>query len=171
MNRYCVRAARGSFLNPYSPPPSLTAPSLAGALTGASVRAIVELPFNRGYDVEVQYQKSSHGDALDEIVEALGQFGLQFVEGRIAVVTTAALESALAGGAGGGALGSTTKDAGVTIGSALVGLLVGGAVGSQIERIVSAYVVARPHPMASWQLTALPVRRAGDSGAPGWAQQ
>jgi putative transcriptional regulator len=162
MNRYRFQAARGAFFNTYSPAPLLTPEALAAALPGAGVRALVQLPLDGGYDVEVQLQRACHDDALDDIVQALGQFGLQLVQARITEIATATVETALVGGAGGGAIGSSSKDAGVTVAAALVGAAIGAAVGSQLERVAAMYMVAKPYPMGPWQLTPIPLRRPGD---------
>jgi hypothetical protein len=165
MRRYRFQAARGPFFNPYVGTPGLSPEALTQSLPGAIVRALVQLPLDQGYDVEIQLQRPSHEAALDDIVQAIGQYGLQLLQARIVEVTTAAVETALVGGAGGGLVGSASKDAAATIAGALIGLAVGAMVGSQIERVTAAYVVARPHPMGPWYLTPIPIREP-NTGSP-----
>jgi hypothetical protein len=170
IRRYRFHAGPRQAWNPYmSTPymliPPITAEALTKVLSGVVVRGLVTLPANQGYHVEVQLDRPSHEQALDEIEQVIGQFGLQLVEAYIVEVSTAAVETAIAAGAGGGLLGSSTKDAGATLAGALIGLAVGAAVGSQIERVVAAYTVTKSSNTGSWELIPIPLRQPNNGGA------
>lgn len=164
IRRYRFHAAPARVWNPYLAVPSLTPEALAGALPGTLVRGLANLPANQGYHVEVQLDRQSHEQAIAEIEQAVAQFGLQIVEAYIVEVATAAAETALAAGAGGGLIGSSTRNAGATLAGALIGLAVGAAVGSQIERVVAAYRVTRPYPAAPLELIPIPLRQTTADG-------
>lgn len=136
---------------------------LIGSIPGALLRGLVELPNWQGFDIEIQMDRRTHEEALDEIDASLGHFGLRLAEGYIVEVATAALESALAAGASGGLIGSGTKNAGAALAGALLGLAVGAAVGSQIEHVVAAYSVRRAYPSQPWELVPITVRQRGSA--------
>lgn len=165
IRRYRFHAA---YLNPYvaASPPTLEA--LAQFLPGVVIRGHAQLPDRQGYLIEVQLDRQSHEQALDEIEQAVARFGLQVIEAYVIEVATATAETALAGGASGGAIGATSKNPTAALAGALIGLAVGAAVGSQVERIVAAYAVRRPPPGQPWELVPVPLRQQENAqGQPG----
>lgn len=161
--RYRFHASPGPFFNPYAAIPLFNPEALTQAIRGAQVRAFVQLPLGQGYEIELQLQRETHDEALDEIALALDQVGLQLVRAYAIEVTTAAIETAMAAGGAGGLIGSGTKDGGATLAGALLGAAIGAALGSQIERVTAAYTVTKPYPSSPWHLVPIPLREPGSA--------
>lgn len=169
MNTYRFHAAPAFNHWNYRVLPTLTADSLTNTLAGAVVRNLVTSS-QGGYYVEVQLDRTNHQDAVADIHAALTQLGFNTAQAVITEWATSVVEGALLGTAGGGALGSTTKDPLAMLFSAAIGLLVGAAVGSGINTVKAMYQADRVHwSRYGWQFTQLPLPRP-QLGPQNWSQ-
>jgi hypothetical protein len=118
----------------------LTAQSLANAIEGAAVREITQ--GDRGDQiVDLQLQRSSHEEALNEILVVVQQLGYAWLEATVTEWADNTVGGALIGFVGGGTAGSTSEDGAVSLGLAVIGSLIGAVIGSFIERERVVYVV------------------------------
>jgi hypothetical protein len=105
--------------------------------------------------VDVQLERPSHEDALDELVPVLAQFGFSYVEATISEWVGKTVDGVIAGAGGGGLLGSGSKNPVVMLAGAVIGAVVGGWVGSEARHIEVEYQ-ARWKRQRGWVLTELP---------------
>jgi len=134
--------------------PTLTLEQLQTGFAGAAVRALV--PQNYGYDLEVEGEAPSHGQALDAISAYLESVGFQFAQAYVVEWTNNAVQGLVTGLVGGGALGATSENGVVTSIGALAGAAAGAWVGSQMRRVQTAYLASREQFGHGWQLSQLP---------------
>lgn len=130
-------------------PVQMTAQALANEVAGMVVRGVVLHP-NGTHQVVVQLQRPTDGDALDEIAEALGRYGLDVAQAYITEIATDALAGALLGGTGGALGGAATEDPWAAFLVAIIGIGVGAAIGSARERVVAQFGAHRAMPGAPW---------------------
>lgn len=132
----------------------LTIAAIVRSLAGATVHSMIGSPVS-GYDVELQLDRPSHAEAMHEIRVAFAQLGFGVAQAVVTEWLTSTLEFALFGGAGGGALGATSKDPGVTILCALIGAGAG-AIAAQFMKALKARFDARlihPYGPEGWSVT------------------
>lgn len=136
--------------------PKLTAASLGQPLAGAVVRQLIEYT-DGSYDAEVDLQRASHQDALNEITNVLVSAGFQVAEAEITEWTTSWLEGAITGAIGGGAIGGAIGSAAGMLLGALIGTEIG-AIGGTLQRKVVQVIDARMnyHCPGGWQLAVRP---------------
>jgi len=155
----------------YHATPVLAADALMQTLAGAVVRELVASPHG-GFLVDVQIDRPDHHVALADIESALRQLGYDTAQAVITESATSVVEGALLGTAGGGALGSATKDPWAMLLTAAIGLVVGVAVGSGVNTIRAMYQADRLHPFGGggWQFTQLPLPQpdGGQQPGPSW---
>lgn len=136
--------------------PQLTTGTLGQAFAGAVVRQLIEYP-DGSYDTEIDLQRVTHQDALNEIANLLVGAGFQVAEAEITEWTTSWLEGAIAGALGGGALGGIIGSAAGLFLGALIGAEIG-AIGGTLERKVVRVIDARmnDYQPGGWQLAVRP---------------
>jgi hypothetical protein len=161
MNTYRFHASRAPQFWDYGATPTLSTDDIVQSLAGAAVHELIAYT-NGGYDVHVQLDRANHADALTELETALLQLGFNIVQAEITELVTAALEGAFLGGAGGGALGSATKDPFAAFAGLVIGAIAGALVGRGMQTIKARYRADRLAP-GVWQLTQLPLPQP-DSG-------
>lgn len=132
----------------------LTIGTFTQALAGAMVKELVATP-DGGYEVHIALTRPTHEQALDEIWSVLQQAGYNYAEAVVTEWVTSAVEGALAGGLGGTAVGSRTKDAGTTIVSLIIGGLVGAAIGSLKETVKRSFQARRNYLYGGWEFLQL----------------
>lgn len=138
-------------------PPGITSASLAQTLAGVVVRQVIASP-QGGYDIAMDIERPTHGEALADIEAALGSFGYATTQAVITEWATSVVETGLLGTVGGGALGSATKDPLAALAGALIGFVVGAAVGSTMRRITAIYQADRlNHFGGGWNLSPMPI--------------
>ncbi len=136
--------------------PLLTEDALAQTLPGVVIRQLSASPHG-GYDLDIRLDRPTHQEAVADIELALRQFGFDTAQALITEWVTSVVEGALLGGAGGGAIGSASKDPVVIVFGAVIGLLVGAAVGSAMQTVKATYEANRLHPFGGgWHLTIVP---------------
>lgn len=142
------------FAQPASP--QLNATTLGESFAGAVVRQLIENA-DGSYDAEVDLQRATHQDALNEIANVLVGAGFQVAEAEIIEWTTSWLEGAIAGALGGGAIGGAIGSAAGMFIGALIGTEVG-AIGGTLQRKVVHVIDARMnyHCPGGWQLAVRP---------------
>ncbi len=139
----------------YSGVPALSADSLVTALAGGTVRELVASRHG-GYEVDIQLDRPTHTDALADIESALWQMGFETAQALITEWASSLVEGALLGTAGGGAIGSASKDPIGALVGAIIGLAVGAVVGSTLQTAKVRYQADRLHPHGGgWLLTQL----------------
>jgi hypothetical protein len=141
-------------------PPSLSAETVADALPGAVIRSLVA-DTTGGLDLDLQLQRPSHKQALDDIAVALQQIGWNIVEAMVTEWVNATAQGIVLGGLGFGAAGSASHDPGIMLVAAVAGALVGGVAGSFVQKVKVVYQVQRAYP-SGWMLT--PTQRPGPAG-------
>ncbi len=141
-------------------PPSLAAETVTDALEGSVVRSLVA-DTTGGLNLDLQLQRPSHEQALDDIVVALQQIGWNVIDVTVTEWVDSAVQGIVLGGLGFGAAGSATHDPGIMLIAGLAGAVVGGIAGSLVRNAKVVYQVQRAYP-AGWVLT--PVQRPGPAG-------
>ena len=176
MNRYRLRATPHPALAfSYALAHQLTAASIAQALVqaleGVAVRQIAGSSLG-GYDVELQLDRPSHGDAVAQISVAFQQLGFSVAEATVTEWVTTTVELSILGCLGGGAVGSATRDPGATVIAAVVGGFAGAIAGAYVHKVAAAYQAQR-HPLLTeaWQLTPIaPSSLQAQPALPAWGQ-
>jgi len=120
--------------------PQLSADNLVRALSGVVVREISSGDYG-DYFVDVQLQRESHEQALNEILAAVQNFGYSWLEATATEWADQTLGGALAGGVGGGIAGGESGGPVTALVLGLFGALIGAAVGSLIESHKVIYTV------------------------------
>jgi hypothetical protein len=137
---------------------------LSESINGVVVRQVAQNEFG-DHVVDLQLQRPSHEDALNEILLVVQQLGYSWLEATVTESVDNAIGGALIGLLGGGVGGAASGDGGVAAGLAFIGLLVGAAVGSFFDQVKVIYEVHRT--ATGWVFTQLtpktmpatPVRR------------
>jgi hypothetical protein len=130
--------------------PELSVESLSRALAGVVVREISSGDY-ADYFVDVQLQRESHEQALNEILVTVQNLGYSWLEGTVTEWADQTIAGALAGGGVGGIAGGETAGPVGALVFGLLGALVCAAVGSFIE---SHKVIYTAHWTAhGWLLT------------------
>lgn len=120
--------------------PALSVESLSSSLTGVVVREISSGDYG-DYFVDVQLQRDSHEQALNEILVTVQNLGYSWLEGTVTEWANQTIAGAFAGGGVGGIAGGESAG---PVGALLFGLLgavVFAAVGSFIESHKVIYTV------------------------------
>jgi hypothetical protein len=116
------------------------ADALINALEGAVLREIVQGSYGR-YEVDLQLQRPSHEEALNEILVAAQQLGYSWVQATVTEWADNAVGGFVIGGLGGTAAGASSSNGETGIVLAILGAIVGTVVGSFIDSIKIAYEV------------------------------
>lgn len=134
-------------------PRKLTVDSLSQCFAGAVVRQAIE--YNDGtYAFDIDLQRKSHPDALNEIVNVLIGAGFQVAEAQVTEWTTSWVEGGLVGALGGGAIGGEMADAAGLLVGAAVGALAGAVGGSMQRRVIRILDAAvNRYVEGGWQFT------------------
>lgn len=134
----------------------LTLDSLGQSFAGAVVRQLIEYT-DGSYDIEMDLQRPTHPDALNEIVNVLVGAGFQVAEAEITEWTTSWIEGAIVGALGGGAVGGIVGSlAGLFLG-ALIGTevgIIGGTMQRKVIRVIDAN--ANWYTAGGWQFVVRP---------------
>jgi hypothetical protein len=133
--------------------PVLAEDVVAKALAGAVVRELGRTP-QGNWIVDVQLDRPSHEDAVDEIVAVLQQLGFSYLEGVATEWASKTVEGLLLG-VGGGAITGATQNSGAALIGAFAGALIGSLAGSEMRAVAAQYRL-RWNPQAGWVLTQLP---------------
>lgn len=162
MNSYRFHASQDIFamLSP-DQLPSLTTEVIAQQLGGAAVRALATDGAG-GYDVELQYGAPSHEEAVQSLATALANLGFEVTEVLVTEWVDRAVEGLIVGLLGGGALGATSRNSGVTAAASTAGAIAGRYVGAQMQVVRRQFVAKRRVYPAGWKVT--PVETAPGSG-------
>jgi hypothetical protein len=127
--------------NLWSPPP-LTAEAFAARLAGdAVIRSFAAQRFGGHVaNVELQRDRESHGEALNELLFAVEELGYTFAEAEITKVADRAIEMAVGGAVTGGyGAGSTTQNGETAVIGGFVGWVVGLLVGANMKKVEPLY--------------------------------
>lgn len=103
------------------------------------------------YIVDVQLQRSTHEEALNELFVVLQQLGYTCLEATVTEWVDNAIVGFVLGGVGGGVAGASSRDGALGVLLALAGSVAGALVGSFIDSAKVVYLVRRTR--AGWQLT------------------
>lgn len=145
---------------------SLTEEALTKAIDGVVVREAVS--GNRGDTfLNLQLQRQTHEQALNEILVALQQLGYSWLEASVTEYVDNALGGLLVGGGAMGTAGFSTGDSSFGLMLTVLGALVGIVVGSLIESKKVVYEVTWTG--FGWQLVQVhpaPASRVGIGGQP-----
>lgn len=134
--------------------PTLDAVALAQAIDGATVRELT-VSQSGGYEVDIQLERPSHQEALDDIYNFLLPLGFTVADAVVTEWVNATVQVALIGALGGGAAGSTSRNAGTALAGTLLGGIAGGIAGSFVRNMRATYSAQRLYP-SGWQLTHIP---------------
>jgi len=146
---------------------SFSADALTSAVQGAVVREVLQAAHG-GYVVDIQLHRSSHEEALNDILVAAQQLGYSWLQATVTEWADNALGGFVVGGLGGGVAGSSSGDGTVRFFVALLGSIAGAVIGSFINSVKVVYEV-RWTP-TGWQLVEVPpVAAPGFSGELGLA--
>lgn len=129
-----------------------SAAALVSAVEGAVLREVVQ-GSNGRYEIDLQLQRRSHEQALNDILVAAQQLGYSWVQATVTEWADNAVSGLVLGGLGGAAGGTSTGSGEVAAMLALVGAVVGAVVGSFIASVKVMYE-AHWTP-TGWQLVAL----------------
>ena len=157
MNSYRIRTwSAAPMISMWEARPALDARMIGESLAEVVVR---ELTQNKdgSWTLDLQLNRSSHAEALDEIMALVAQAGFQWAEIEVTEWATKWVEGLLLGGGGGALLGGTTD----TLTGLLAGL-VGGAIAGlgvalvrpTVARILDAE--RNQFVQGGWQLTPKP---------------
>jgi len=116
------------------------ADQLIGALEGAVLREVVQGVHGR-YEVDLQLQRTTHEEALNEILVAAQQFGYSWLQATVTEWADNAVGGFVIGGFGGTAAGASTSNGEASIVLAILGAIVGMVVGSFIDSVKIVYEV------------------------------
>lgn len=130
--------------------PALTEEVLAEALAGAVVRELSPTP-QGNWIVDVQLERPTHEDAVEEVVAVLQQLGFSYLEGVATEWASKTVEGLLIGVTG-GAITGATQSSGTALIGAFAGALIGSLLGSE-ARVVAAQYRVRWNPRTGWALT------------------
>lgn len=150
-------------------PAALTAESLAAHFADdAVVQEFVPHPSGSCVvSVELQRDRDSHGDALNELLFAGQKLGYSFAEAEITKIADRAIEMAVGGCIGGLGLGSTTENDQIAALGAVAGWLAGLFIGAKMEKVEVIYRAQRTPtgwhliPVAPQPAASRPVLQAG----------
>lgn len=126
-------------------PAELTAGSLAEHLAkDAVIREFGTYPDGSSIvRVELQRDRDSHEEALNELLLAVQKVGYSFAKAEITKIADRAIEMAIRGGVGGLGAGSTTKNREIAAYSAVVGWFAGLFVGANMTKVEVIYRAQR----------------------------
>ena len=136
-------------------PPSLAAETVTNALKGAVVRSLVA-DTTGGLNLDLQLQRPSHEQALDDIVVALQQIGWNVIDATVTEWVSATAQGLVLGAFGFGAAGSAIHDPEIMVLAGFIGAIAGGIAGSFVQNVKVVYQAQRAYP-SGWVLT--PVQR------------
>jgi len=137
-------------------PPSLTPESLAEHLAAdVVIRSLTKQSRGHLADIEIQRDRESHVEALNELLIAVQGVGYAFAEAEITKVADRALEMALGGGiTGAGVVGSSSQNGEAAFLAGLAGWAVGLLIGAGMEKVEVIYEVQWTN--AGWRLIPAP---------------
>jgi hypothetical protein len=142
--------------------PVLAEDVVVKALAGAVVRELGRTP-QGNWIVDVQLDRPSHGDAVEEIVAVLQQLGFSYLEGVATEWASKTVEGLLLG-LGGGAITGATQNSGAALIGAFAGALIGSIAGSEM-RVIAAQYHVRWNRQTGWVCTQLPSDGAAATAA------
>jgi hypothetical protein len=114
--------------------------ALASAIEGAVLRQAVQ--GNHGcYEVDLQLQRPTHEQALNEILVAVQQLGYSWLQATVTEWADNALGGLVLGGLGGATAGTSSAGGEAGMGFGILGAIVGMVVGSFIDSVKVVYEV------------------------------
>jgi hypothetical protein len=159
MNTYRLRIQQQYWgFTPQCAPESPKADVRVAALPGAVIREFSDAG-NWVENLDVALQRSSHLQALNEILFVLEQSGYSVLNGEVTEWASSSAEGAVTGLLGGGLLGTKAKDPLVALAAAGIGMLVGSIVGSNLKRVEKVYELQRTF-AGGWTLVEVPLAEA-----------
>ena len=146
----------------------MTADAVARSLAGVTIRELSATEWGQ-YVVDLQLQRANHDEALNEIFLAFQQLGFSLVEATVSEWVNAAVEGAVLGTLGCGAVGSTSQDAGIMLLAGAAGAIAGAWAGSRVKDLKVNYQVRRVYP-SGWVLRPIPQdQQTGRAFRPGFS--
>ena len=119
-----------------------------------------------GLTLGVTLARQDHEAALNDLFALAQQLGYSLLNGEISKLVGSEIETAILGGLGSGALGTTSNNGWVALLAAAVGAVGGWIVGSSLKRVEVVYEV-RPNAFGGWTLS--PRAEPGAQAQPGVA--
>lgn len=120
--------------------PPLTHESLVAAIEGVVVHELSRDEHGNNF-VNVELQRSSHEEALNEILVAVQQLGYSWLEASVTEWTDHAVGGFFFGSLGGGSAGVSTGEGAVGLFLTVLGAITGAVIGSFIESVKIVYEV------------------------------
>lgn len=134
--------------------PTVTEDAVAQVVADAAIHSVTQNGF-RDYSLVLELQRSTHEEALNDILVGVQRLGYTIVNGTITEWTDRTVETAVAGALGGGGLGLASNNLEVTVVAGLAGMIAGAIVGSQLRKVENVYRVQWVYP-SGWQFTDVP---------------
>jgi hypothetical protein len=132
---------------------SLTGDALSDAVGGLVLRHLNQQA-DGSYSIDVQLDRPDHGQALSELREALGLFGLQLAEAYVTEWVDSWVEGVVLGALGGGAaIGAGTKNGTAALAGGLVGAITGLLLGRATPKVARVLQATWSH--QRWYLAAV----------------
>jgi hypothetical protein len=138
--------------------PLLTRDAIIEALPDATVRELTSLGSGH-YIVDVQLQRLSHEEALNEIIAVLWNLGFGYLEATVSDWTSEAVGRAVVGLLGGGAVSAPSENSAVIFLAGIVGAVIAGLTGRGMHKLRAEYEVLWDRQQGCWTLSKLPPRQ------------
>lgn len=135
--------------------PSLTEDAILEALPDATVRELISLGSGH-YILDVQLQRPSPEQALNEIIAVLWNLGFRYLEAAVSEWASEAAERAVVGLLGGGAVTAPSENSTVISVAAIMGAVIGGLTGLGMHKLRAEYEARWDHQEGCWMLRKLP---------------
>lgn len=116
--------------------------------------------------LDVTLTRQDHEAALNDLFVLAQQLGYSLLNGEISKLVGLEIETAILGGLGSGALGTTSNNGWIALLAAAAGAVGGWMVGSSLKRVETVYDV-RPNPFGGWTFS--PRIQPGGQAEPGVA--
>ncbi len=123
---------------------ALTEDVLMEALVGVVVRELGEDEMGR-CTIHVQLERPTDAQALNELVSLVDELGFAVIEARVSEWVDEAIDRAILGFFGGGAVGSASKNGVVAVAGALIGAVVGLTTGAEVQKLKAEYEARRDY--------------------------